>query len=131
MTATEHTRDFLGRRLRNANPGVTNPVQDFLSRGIKANETDYMGRALHSLPGSISGTVTDDGDSSPIEGAVVTAGDAETETDENGAYALTVDEGSYTVEVTADGYVTDDQSGVAVNSEEAVTGIDFALVADE
>ena len=51
-------------------------------------------------------------------------------TDENGDYTLSVAEGTYTVTVTADGFIGDDQAGVVVNSEESVTGIDFSLVLD-
>jgi hypothetical protein len=47
MATSTHTHDFIGRALQNANPGVTNPVRDFLGRETSAS-ADYLGRALNT-----------------------------------------------------------------------------------
>lgn len=48
MAATTHTHDYLGRELQNPDPGVTDPVLDFLGRDIVngAGATDFIGRDL-------------------------------------------------------------------------------------
>lgn len=48
MPATANTHDYLGRALQNASPGVTNPVLDYLGRGINTGNVDYLGRALQT-----------------------------------------------------------------------------------
>jgi hypothetical protein len=42
---TTMTRDYLGRRLINATPG-TSDATDFMFRGIKTGNLDYLGRPL-------------------------------------------------------------------------------------
>ena len=47
MATSTHTHDYLGRALQNANPGVTDPVLDYLGRDTTAT-ADYLGRALQT-----------------------------------------------------------------------------------
>jgi hypothetical protein len=48
MTST-HTHDYLGRKLQNEDPGMTDPVLDFLGREIATSTTDYLGRPLQTI----------------------------------------------------------------------------------
>lgn len=48
MAATTHTHDYLGRALQNDEPGVTDPVLDYLDREVSAT-ADFLGRALQTL----------------------------------------------------------------------------------
>jgi hypothetical protein len=45
VATSTHTHDYIGRPLQNANPGVTDPVLDYLGRQTTAT-VDYIGRAL-------------------------------------------------------------------------------------
>ncbi len=83
--------------------------------------------ALNAIPTyTVSGTVTD-GENNPIEGATVTneeTGETVT-TDENGDYSFTdVEEGTYTLTASAEGYVSASQK---VSVTEDVTNADFQL----
>lgn len=49
MVTSTRKEDYLGRNLVNANPGVTNPVTDYIGRTTTAT-VDYLGRLLTSLP---------------------------------------------------------------------------------
>lgn len=42
---TTRTKDYIGRSLINTTPG-TSDATDFLFRGIKAGDVDYLGRVL-------------------------------------------------------------------------------------
>jgi hypothetical protein len=46
MATTARTKDYMGRALVNANPGVTNPAKDYLGRNVNTGNVDYLGRAL-------------------------------------------------------------------------------------
>ena len=57
MTATLHTKDFLGRLLVNPLPTISDAT-DYLGRAVTAGATgspdddgDYLGRILTGLPG--------------------------------------------------------------------------------
>ena len=49
MVASTRKEDFIGRDLINGNPGVTDPVGDYLGRTTTAT-VDYLGRTLTVLP---------------------------------------------------------------------------------
>jgi hypothetical protein len=49
MTTTTKLGDFLGRAIRNINPGTSNAT-DYLGRNITASDKDYMGRSLQNTP---------------------------------------------------------------------------------
>jgi len=49
MAATTHTHDYLGRALQNDEPGVTDPVLDYLGREVTDDDTDYLGRDLQTI----------------------------------------------------------------------------------
>lgn len=75
--------------------------------------------------GTIAGIVTDDSTGDPIEGATVDAGEFDTTTDENGEYEIEIEPGEYTVQVAADGYVTQ-TTDVTVETDATADG-DVAL----
>ncbi|PCR90931.1 carboxypeptidase regulatory-like domain-containing protein [Natrinema ejinorense] len=77
-----------------------------------------------SAVGTVEGTVTD-ADGAPIAGATVTVGDEQTTTDDNGSYALELEGGEYTLEITADGY-EDATENVTLESDSTVT-VDVTL----
>lgn len=129
MATTLHTRDYMSRGLANASPGVTDPVKDYVGRETADDDVDYLGRSL-SGAGSISGTVIATSGSTPISGAEVTAGGQDATTDVAGKYTIRVTPGTYTVAVTADGFVGDDESGVTVAVNQHVVGVNFSLAAD-
>lgn len=81
--------------------------------------------------GTLAGTVTDAGDSSPIEGAEIAASLTSTitygtTTDEDGGYSMIVSDGTYEVTASAYGYLPSTVAGVVVMSG-TVTTEDFAL----
>ena len=81
--------------------------------------------------GDLVGTVTEDGSGDPIEGAEIDATLSVTQTwqattDANGDYAMTVLSGTYTVDVSAFGYLPESVSGVPVISG-TMTIVDFSL----
>jgi hypothetical protein len=79
--------------------------------------------------GTLQGTVTDASTSSPIQGAVVTAGIRSTTTNASGAYSFpNMPAGTYSVTATRSGYSSGSASGVVVNSG-TTTSRDFALTA--
>jgi N-acetylneuraminic acid mutarotase len=78
--------------------------------------------------GALSGTVTDAATHQPIAGALLSTGAASTQTDPQGHYHLTLPVGTYTVTVSAFGYVTKTVPGAVVGDGATVT-IDAALAA--
>jgi subtilisin family serine protease len=82
--------------------------------------------------GTLSGTVTDAGTSSPIGGARIVANDGTREfattTDASGDYSIFLAAGTYSVTATAFGYASSITPGVAVVTD-ATTDLDVALVA--
>lgn len=58
MVASTRIEDYMGRNLINGNPGVTNPVGDYMGRTTTAT-VDYLGRLLTVLPwpGAVAVTV--------------------------------------------------------------------------
>ncbi|WP_254811093.1 right-handed parallel beta-helix repeat-containing protein [Natronosalvus amylolyticus] len=77
-------------------------------------------------PGTIAGMVTDADDGAPIDGADVAVVDgsdvvAETTTDGDGTYELTVDPGTYDLAVDADEYEPLTVSNLVVNEDEETT----------
>lgn len=133
MATTLHTHDFIGRALQNDNPGVTDPVLDYIGREITEDETDFLGRALQGAPtpGSVSGVVTDSSTTDPIEGATVTVDGEQDTTTVDGEYTVAVLPGTYTVTATADGYQQGSQPGVEVGDGQHVTGVDIALAPED
>ncbi|HLO34706.1 MAG TPA: carboxypeptidase-like regulatory domain-containing protein, partial [Candidatus Deferrimicrobium sp.] len=82
--------------------------------------------------GTLSGTVTDAGTSSPIAGARVAANDGTREfattTDASGDYSIFLAAGTYSVTASAFGYASSITPGVAVVTD-TTTDLDLALVA--
>lgn len=131
MATTQHTHDYMARGLQNASPGVTNPVKDFVGRETTAADTDYLGRALIGAPGAIVGVVTD-GEATvltPVVGALVSADGHTDTTNAQGEYSISVPAGTYTVSVTAAGFVPATETDVTVASLQTVT-VDFELIGD-
>ncbi|MGA2682415.1 MAG: carboxypeptidase-like regulatory domain-containing protein [Candidatus Bathyarchaeia archaeon] len=83
--------------------------------------------------GTITGKVTSSG--APIDGAYITvqgpSGSNSNYTDSNGNYIISsgLGTGLYTVNVTATGYVSQQQSGVSVTVNQVTSNINFALAA--
>jgi hypothetical protein len=46
MATTTRTKDYMGRLLINADPGTTDPAQDYMGRDVIVSNKDYMGRVL-------------------------------------------------------------------------------------
>ena len=128
MATSTKTHDYMGRPLMNAEPGVTDPVADYIGRHTTSS-VDYMTRALLADPaGSIAGVITDAGDDAPIEGATVSAGGRTGVTNSDGEYLLTsMQPATYTVIVTAHGYDDAFLEGVEVAFGEDVTAVDIDL----
>ncbi|MFZ0544248.1 MAG: carboxypeptidase regulatory-like domain-containing protein [Candidatus Promineifilaceae bacterium] len=80
--------------------------------------------------GTMSGSVTDDGDSQPIVGAMISADDGievrNATTNGSGDYSMPLPPGTYDISVTATGYYSDTASGVVIITD-TVTTEDFAL----
>lgn len=72
---------------------------------------------------TVSGTVLDAADNSPIANATVRVGTESARTDENGAYSIPVEAGTYEVSVSASGYVADIISGVEVNADKSMEAV--------
>ncbi|WP_226005885.1 carboxypeptidase regulatory-like domain-containing protein [Natrinema salinisoli] len=70
---------------------------------IEVETTTTADVTLEERPGSVEGTVTD-ADGEPVAGATVTVGDQQTTTGENGSYAVDIEPGEYTLEISAEGY---------------------------
>lgn len=130
MATSTKTKDYMGRALINASPGVTNPVKDYMGR-VTSSTADYEGRTLlDDLASSLAGVVTDSADAAPIEGATVSAGGRSDTTNAEGEYTLTgLRSGAYTVTASAAGYYTATVEGVIVGSNEDVADIGVQLVA--
>ena len=83
------------------------------------------------LVGYLDGHVTSAGNSSPLEGATVTASNSQGDaypaaTDANGYYTLTLPVDTYTVTVSAESHLPTEVSGVEVIADTTITR-DFAL----
>lgn len=46
MATTTRTKDYMGRALINASPGVTDPAKDYMGRHTITSNKDYLGRDL-------------------------------------------------------------------------------------
>lgn len=57
MPTTTRKEDYLGRDLTNATPGTSNAT-DQLGRNVGAGNTDFLGRALTSIPWPTTTPVT-------------------------------------------------------------------------
>lgn len=84
------------------------------------------------ISGTMSGTVTDTSGSGIVNALVEASGSDDsfaTVTDSLGSYTLVVEEGSYDVFASAEGYTSADTtySGVSVEAEMDLTGYDFLL----
>ncbi|HLN54019.1 MAG TPA: choice-of-anchor J domain-containing protein [Lentimicrobium sp.] len=77
-------------------------------------------------PGMISGTVTSAVDGSPIEAALVVAGDYSALTDANGNYSMILDAGTYTVTFSKTGFTSVTVNNVVI-SETVTTDLDAVL----
>jgi hypothetical protein len=82
-----------------------------------------------SPTGIITGTVTDV-DNKPIVGATVSAGSGHDTTDSAGLYQIAsgIPTGTYTVDVSAPGYQSQQKTGVSVTVGSTTSGINFKLV---
>jgi hypothetical protein len=91
-------------------------------------QTTIMNFTLTQLPtnGYIAGSVLDASTGNPIEGATVRAGDYSASTNATGNYSIELPAGTYTVEVSIDGYEDSSKSGVSVTAG-AITPLDFEL----
>jgi YVTN family beta-propeller protein len=80
--------------------------------------------------GWVEGTVTDTGTGNPLEATIIALGQPYTVTTnpDTGAYIFWLDEGSYTLQVTAEGYVPE-TAEVEIVAQQGTTQ-DFALVLD-
>ena len=113
-------------------PAHTDPI--YFTNFVKASIGTFAHMTGCLIPpgqGFIDGHVTEAGDGVPIEGAAVTSENVEgviypTSTNASGYYTLTLPVDTYTVTVSANGYVPDEVSGVEVTSD-ATTTLDFAL----
>jgi hypothetical protein len=80
--------------------------------------------------GTLDGTVIDDSDSQPINGALITADDGNeahsTTTNSSGNYEMSLPPGTYDILVTASGYFSATATGVTIITD-TVTTEDFAL----
>ncbi|HPT02876.1 MAG TPA: carboxypeptidase regulatory-like domain-containing protein, partial [Bacteroidales bacterium] len=74
-----------------------------------------------TIPGTISGTVTDCITGEPIQGVMVAADPFTVMTDENGNYSLVCDENTYNVVFSKIGYQSNTITGVAVTSGATTT----------
>jgi hypothetical protein len=113
-------------------PAHTDPV--YFTNFIKASIATYAHMSGCLIPpenGSLDGHVTSVSDGSPIAGATVTAENDQGDTfpyttDLSGYYTLTLPADTYTITVSADGYLDISAVGVPVNAG-AVTTQDFTL----
>jgi peptide/nickel transport system substrate-binding protein len=99
---------------------------------ITANTTTTHDFALTPSIGWITGTVTNSATNAPIQGAAVyvtTSGGQQTSGSTNaaGQFNVSVEPGTYMVNVSANGFTTQSKAGVQVSSG-AVTALTFALV---
>jgi N-acetylneuraminic acid mutarotase len=105
-----------------AGPGYDGPTGLGTPNGVSAFTTGPTG--------IVSGTVTA-GSSTPLPGALVTAGTRSATTDAQGHYSLTLPVGTYTVTASKFGYTTATQTGVVVASNQTVTeNFGIALMPD-
>lgn len=130
MATSTKTRDSMGRALINASPGVTNPVMDYMGR-VTTSTADYDGQLLgDEVVSSIAGVVSDAGDATPIEGAVVSAAGRTDTTNGDGEYTLAdLPSGAYTLTASADGHYSATVEGVVVADDEDLADINIGLVA--
>ncbi|QSW84759.1 carboxypeptidase regulatory-like domain-containing protein [Natrinema longum] len=113
--------------LRDAADIVENDIQPNLNSAadqLEALEDDDPTPTV----GTIEGTVSDT-DSEPIANATVTVGDEQTTTDDNGSYAIDLEEGEYTLEVSADEYESTSET-VTVDAD-GTTTVDVSLEGDD
>jgi len=91
-------------------------------------QTASINFTLTQLPtnGYIAGYILDASTGNPIEGATVRAGDYSASTNATGYYSIELPAGTYTVEVSVDGYEDSSKSGVSVTAG-AITPLDFEL----
>jgi outer membrane protein OmpA-like peptidoglycan-associated protein len=80
---------------------------------------------LHSLDGTVTGTVTDAGTGEPLEAHVAATPGAQTSSDINGEYSLDCPAGTRTVTASATGYTNQSRTVEAVSGESVVQ--DFQL----
>ncbi|MDF9745116.1 carboxypeptidase regulatory-like domain-containing protein [Natrinema salsiterrestre] len=107
--------------LRDAADLIENDLRPPLNGG--ADKLDALG-SEEPATGTVEGTVTDaDGD--PISGATVTVGNETVTTAEDGTYAVDLEAGEYTLEISAEGY-QDASEEVAVEAG-ATTTADVTL----
>jgi hypothetical protein len=71
--------------------------------------------------GHITGTVKDASTGNPMVGANVTANGHFVLTTANGAYNIELQQGTYTITVTADGYEESSRTGIVVEAGESTT----------
>ena len=98
---------------------------------VQIGVTTVVDFALAAFPGTISGTVTDSGTMSPIQGALVEVYDGSflvgfADTDAMGNYTIgSLAPGTYTVVASAEGYSFQNKDAIVIAS--MTTTVDFAL----
>jgi hypothetical protein len=99
---------------------------------VAGQETSNVNLVLNITPpqpsGTIRGKVTDTSNK-PIEGATVSAGSGHDSTDANGDYEISsgLPTGTYTVEVTMNGYIPQNKTGVTVTAGSVTSNINFQM----
>lgn len=93
---------------------------------VRPEETTTLNFRLELKQGSVTGVVIDTDTDKAISGAIVKTSIASTQTDTSGEYQISLKPGDYTITVTADKYVQQEQE-VTVKPDEA-TILDFKLV---
>jgi hypothetical protein len=100
-------------------------VYKFAVKAVYTNNvmsTASLSNEIHKgMMGVLTGTVTDFGTGSPIEGAVVTAGTYTGTSNAQGQYSFQVYQGSYTVTATKTGYQPYSQPNVSITGLQTTT----------
>ena len=104
---------------------------------IKVTSETYSVGDLHEYPGSISGSVVDLEDGLPISGTTVSVSLSDGEyifttsivTEQDGSFFIDqLPVGTYTLTVSAEGYIDHTEDGIAVTEGAATSDIDIVLV---
>lgn len=101
---------------------------------VTSNQTTTQNFSLAAVPppnGTISGTVLN-ASSTPVAGAIITAGSVTATSQTNGTYTLSIAPGTYSVTCTSTGYISQTQNNIIVLSNQTSTvGFNLTPVANE
>ena len=86
---------------------------------------DFQLAPLVGPKGTLTGTVTNRDTSAPIAGAEVYVGDISVQTDASGKYQFTLPVRDYTVTVSADGYIQQEETAIIIADDSTI--LDFQL----